>query len=77
MPVRPPFRAAAPPPRHPPPPPRQWTPRPPPPPGDKYHVEMCEPAIPNMEELLAQLNTGNDFSRFVRDMRKGFKALVA
>lgn len=30
-----------------------------------------------MEELLAQLNTGNDFSRFVRDMRKGFKALVA
>ena len=41
--------------------------------GDKYHVESCEPAVRGMDALLTQLNTDNDFSAFVRSMRKGFK----
>ena len=38
-------------------------------------VESCEPAVHNMEELVTQLNTSNDFAAFVRAMRKRFKAL--
>lgn len=45
--------------------------------GDKYHVEMCEPAVPGIDLLLSELNGGNDFSKFVRDVRRGFKVLVA
>lgn len=45
--------------------------------GDKYHVESCEPLVQGMDELVTTLNTDNDFSRFVRSMRKGFKQLVA
>lgn len=44
--------------------------------GDKYHVESCEPAVPEINDLLATLNKNNDFSAFVRSMRKHFKALV-
>ena len=44
--------------------------------GDKYHVESCEPLVSGMDELLATLNSDNDFSAFVRSMRKRFKDLV-
>ena len=44
--------------------------------GDKYHVESCEPAVNGMDGFLGALNTNNDFSAFVRSMRKAFKALV-
>ena len=45
--------------------------------GDQYHVESCEPAVSGLDELIDALNTGNDFSAFVLNMRKRFKALVA
>ena len=41
--------------------------------SDKYHVERCEPTVPAMAQLLETLNTANDFSAFVRSMRKEFK----
>ena len=41
--------------------------------SDKYHVERCDPAVPAMGQLLETLNTANDFSAFVRSMRKEFK----
>ena len=44
--------------------------------GDKYHVESCEPAVGGMDELVEQLNRDNDFAKFVRAMRKRFKALA-
>jgi kinetochore protein Spc25 len=44
--------------------------------GDKYHVESCEPAVPGIDELIQTLNSDNDFSAFVRAMRKRFKALA-
>jgi len=43
--------------------------------GDKYHVESCEPPVAGMDELIDTLNTDNDFSAFVRQMRKRFKQL--
>ncbi len=58
-------------------PPLHRAPPAPPPAADKYHVESCEPTVPQLDALLASLNKGNDFSRFVRDMRKQFKSLVA
>ena len=36
-------------------------------------VERCEPAVRALPQLLESLNTGNDFSLFVRSMRKQFK----
>ena len=44
--------------------------------GDKYHVESCEPAVAAIDELIGHLNSNNDFSAFVRAMRKRFKALT-
>ena len=43
--------------------------------GDKYHVESCEPPLQGLDELVGALNTNNDFSTFVRQLRKKFKAL--
>lgn len=43
--------------------------------GDKYHVESCEPPVPAIDELIETLNSDNDFSSFVRSMRKRFKAM--
>ena len=45
--------------------------------GDKYHVESCEPPVAGMESLIEALNTNNDFSAFVRAMRRRFKALCS
>ena len=36
-------------------------------------VERCEPHVRALPQLLEILNTGNDFSQFVRSMRKQFK----
>jgi len=44
--------------------------------GDKYHVESCEPLVQGMDELLGTLNRDNDFSAFVRSMRRRFKESV-
>ena len=40
-----------------------------------YTVETCQPAVPRLRELLAELNGSNDFSGFVRGMRREFKGL--
>ena len=41
-------------------------------PNDHYHVIQCEPQLSNTEELVDELNRTNDFSKFVRRMRKSF-----
>lgn len=38
-------------------------------------VEQVEPDVGNIAELTKQLNKTNDFSLFVRSMRKKFQAL--
>lgn len=39
-------------------------------------VEACDPPVSAMSQLLQALNSGNDFSAFVRGMRKQFRQLV-
>lgn len=39
-------------------------------------VQSCEPAVAGMPQLLARLNAGDSFSRFVRCMRQEFQAVV-
>ena len=46
-------------------------------PNDKYHVILCDPPLNNTDELVDELNTSNDFSLFVRRMRRSFRALAA
>lgn len=43
---------------------------------NSYAVQSCEPAVPAMAQLLAQLNSGGSFSQFVRCMRREFRAAV-
>ena len=43
--------------------------------NDVYDVIACEPHVEGIEELLRTLNATNDFSQFVRRMRKKFRAL--
>ena len=51
-------------------------PRPPTCAGDACAVVRCEPAIPDVQSLVDALNASNDFSAFVRNMRKKFQQLV-
>ena len=44
-------------------------------PNDHYHVILCEPQLPNVDELVGALNANNDFSKFVRSMRQAFCTL--
>ena len=44
-------------------------------PNDQYHVILCEPQLPNVDGLVGELNSNNDFSKFVRSMRKAFCTL--
>jgi hypothetical protein len=44
-------------------------------PNDHYHVILCEPQLPNVDELVGVLNANNDFSKFVRSMRQAFCTL--
>ena len=44
---------------------------------DNYHIEACEPTVDALGELQSQLNQTNDFSAFVRGLRRAFKALCA
>jgi len=46
-------------------------------PNDHYHIERCEPTIPAIDALTESLNSSNDFSAFVRGMRREFKLLAA
>lgn len=46
-------------------------------PSDKYHVILCDPPLNNTDDLVHELNTSNDFSLFVRRMRRSFKAYAA
>ncbi|KAJ3445058.1 kinetochore protein spc25-related [Anaeramoeba flamelloides] len=39
----------------------------------RYIVEECDPILPSLKELVNNLNKTNDFSLFVRKMRKKFK----
>ncbi len=39
---------------------------------DQYHMILCEPPVARTDRLLEELNTSNNFSRFVRKMRKAF-----
>lgn len=39
-------------------------------------VQACEPAVPGLQRLLEQLNSGGSFSAFVRCMRSEFRSLV-
>jgi chromosome segregation ATPase len=43
--------------------------------SDQYHVEQVEPSIGSVAGLLQQVNATNDFSLFVRTVRKQFQAL--
>ena len=36
----------------------------------------CEPEVHDVQSLVDALNTSNDFSAFVRNMRKRFQQLV-
>ncbi|XP_068734814.1 uncharacterized protein [Montipora capricornis] len=40
---------------------------------NKYSVTKCIPEVEGMEDMIHQLNATNNFSKFVRSMRKGFK----
>ena len=44
--------------------------------GAPLAVVRCEPAIPDVQSLVDALNASNDFSAFVRHMRKRFQQLV-
>eukprot|EP00515_Schizochytrium_aggregatum_P001037 CAMPEP_0202039678 /NCGR_PEP_ID=MMETSP0962-20130828/17437_1 /ASSEMBLY_ACC=CAM_ASM_000488 /TAXON_ID=4773 /ORGANISM="Schizochytrium aggregatum, Strain ATCC28209" /LENGTH=49 /DNA_ID=CAMNT_0048603909 /DNA_START=16 /DNA_END=165 /DNA_ORIENTATION=- len=44
---------------------------------DAYIVEQVHPGVGSVQDLLDDLNASNDFSLFVRSMRKRFRALCA
>mmetsp|Transcript_25003 Transcript_25003/g.40580 ORF Transcript_25003/g.40580 Transcript_25003/m.40580 type:complete len:236 (+) Transcript_25003:149-856(+) len=44
--------------------------------NDCYHVEQVEPSIGNISEMVQNLNSSNDFAKFVRDMRSRFQAIA-
>lgn len=45
---------------------------------DQYEVAECSPAVPadRLDALVRTLNAKNDFSCFVKAMRREFKAMV-
>mmetsp|Transcript_1021 Transcript_1021/g.1092 ORF Transcript_1021/g.1092 Transcript_1021/m.1092 type:complete len:234 (+) Transcript_1021:282-983(+) len=45
--------------------------------NDVYHIQEVNPVIGNVQPLINELNETNNFSLFVRRMRKRFKELVA
>ncbi|XP_067022260.1 kinetochore protein Spc25-like isoform X2 [Acropora muricata] len=42
----------------------------------KVDVKNCMPEVQGLEDMVHQLNTTNNFSKFVRSMRKSFKKTV-
>ncbi|KAG2485788.1 hypothetical protein HYH03_015499 [Edaphochlamys debaryana] len=40
--------------------------------GDTYQVTRCEPMVPWLEELTAEVNRSNDFAAFVKGVRARF-----
>ena len=41
-----------------------------------HTVKNCMPKVQGLEDMVHQLNTTNNFSKFVRSMRKSFKETV-
>jgi septal ring factor EnvC (AmiA/AmiB activator) len=44
--------------------------------SNKYELVECEPRLPSLDALLADLNADNNFSRFVQRMRAQFRAIA-
>lgn len=44
--------------------------------NDVYHVSDVQPPVKDIDGLLVELNNTNDFSRFVRNIRKQFQSLT-
>ncbi|KAJ0410633.1 hypothetical protein ATCC90586_009114 [Pythium insidiosum] len=44
---------------------------------DSFVADECEPQVAVLDVLMQQLNQTADFSRFIRSMRREFKALIA
>jgi hypothetical protein len=44
--------------------------------SNKYELVECEPRLPNLDAVLADLNADNNFSRFVQRMRAQFRAIA-
>ena len=40
-------------------------------------MERCAPPVANVQSLVDTLNASNDFSAFVRHMRKSFRSMVS
>ena len=45
--------------------------------ADRYNIIDCTPQVAGTAQLLAALNSSNDFSEFVRGMRCKFRSLCA
>ena len=45
--------------------------------ADDFELRECTPAIPDMAQLLDEVNASADFSRFVQKCRAQFKAMCA
>lgn len=43
---------------------------------DSYGVSGCDPDVPDLPQLVTQLNAANDLGSFFRDMRKRFQAIA-
>ncbi|KAG7668201.1 hypothetical protein Ndes2526B_g01083 [Nannochloris sp. 'desiccata'] len=43
---------------------------------DRYGVRSCDPPLPNIQELVDELNATNSFANFVRAAREAFQATV-
>lgn len=44
--------------------------------ANTYHIEKCSPAVPGLPTLVARLNETNNFSEFVRTVRRAFQENV-
>lgn len=44
--------------------------------SNTYHIERCTPEILSLADLVKTLNETNNFSQFVRTIRREFQALV-
>jgi len=43
---------------------------------DRYGVRSCDPPLPNIQELVDELNATNSFANFVRAARQAFQAIA-
>lgn len=45
-------------------------------PDEQYEVSRCIPEVPDLADLVSDLNGSNDFSAFVQTMRRSFRAFA-